>query len=218
MDHENVELLPPALIPISTTQTTMWGQVNNTDEAGTLNPFAISPEEEERRRMVTRHRAWMESVQHEYPNPEIPFRIGVYIRFFNQTSHEDYLEYHKKDFIATIGLCPNWTLVDFYVDYGQSAPNMENAPEWRRLIDDCFDGKVDLIITQKVSNVSRNPAEVTLCARLLAAQKRPIGIYFVNENIFTLASYYMADLHDEDFLPENPPPLPDVDEPRRLYD
>ena len=46
MDHENNELLPPALIPISTTQTTMWGQVNNTDETGSLNPFAISPEEE----------------------------------------------------------------------------------------------------------------------------------------------------------------------------
>ena len=201
MDHENNELLPPALIPISTTQTTMWGQVNNTDETGSLNPFAISPEEEERRRMVTRHRAWMESVQHEYPNPEIPFRIGVYIRFFNQTRYDNYLLFHKQEFIDTIVLCPNWTLVDFYVDEGQTAPYMENAKEWSRLLQDCLDGKIDLIITQKVSNVTRDPNEITLVSRLLATQKNPVGIYFVNEDIFTLASYYQEDMREQKFFP-----------------
>ena len=33
----------------------------------------------------------------------------------------------KQEFIDTIALCPNWTLVDFYVDEGQTAPYMENA-------------------------------------------------------------------------------------------
>ncbi len=54
----------------------------------------------------------------------------------------------------------------FYVDEGQSAPNMETAPEWSRLLCDAMDGKVDLIITQKVSNVSRKMHEVTLCSRI----------------------------------------------------
>ena len=101
----------------------------------------------------------------------------------------------------TIALCPNWTLVDFYVDEGQSAPYMENAPGWCRLLEDCFSGKVDLIVTQKVSNVSRKPQEITFCARVLASQKNPVGIYFISENLFTLASYYQDDLRDAGFLP-----------------
>ena len=67
---------------------------------------------------------------------------------------------------------------------------MENAPEWCRLLDDCFNNKVDLIITHKVSNVSRDADELTFCARLLSARKHPVGMYFIGEDIFTLASYY----------------------------
>ena len=70
-----------------------------------------------------------------------------------------------------------WTLVDFYIDNGSVAPNMESAPEWCRLLDDCFSGKVDLIITQKISNVTRKPQDLSFVSRLLAAQKKPVGIY-----------------------------------------
>ena len=89
----------------------------------------------------------------------------------------------------------------FYVDEGQTAPYMENAREWSRLLQDCLDGKIDLIITQKVSNVTRDPNEITLIARVLATQHTPIGIYFVNEDIFTLASYYQTDMREQKFFP-----------------
>lgn len=79
---------------------------------------------------------------------------------------------------------------------------MENAEDWSRLLDDCMTGKVDLIITQKISNVSKKISEVTWCARLLASLEKPVGIYFVSEDVFTLASYYMQDLRDTVFLPE----------------
>lgn len=163
-------------------------------------------------RRIHEHKAWLQMIRHERPNTERPYRIGVYIRYFNQTKYENYLDYHKKQFADAISLCPKWTLVDFYVDVGASAPRMERAPAWKRLLDDCTEGKVDLIITQKVSNVSKRPFELTFCARLLAALDPPIGIYFVSEDIFTLASYYQEDLRDPFFLP-SPDwlPLPDED-------
>ena len=80
---------------------------------------------------------------------------------------------------------------------------MENAPEWSRLMQDCMDGKVDLIITQKVSNVSKSPVEIAFCSRMLATQPHPIGIYFISEDIFTLASYYLEDLKDPEFFPSD---------------
>lgn len=150
---------------------------------------------------LAEHRAWLKSLHRERPDPEKPYHVGVYIRFFNQTKHADYLEKHKSQFDATLALCPQWDFVDYYIDYGSAAPKMESSPEWGRLLEDCMSGKVDLILTQKVSNVSSNPLEMSLCAQLLAAQTPPIGIYFISEDIFTLASYYLADLRDTAFLP-----------------
>lgn len=158
-------------------------------------------EDDEMAKKIAAHRSWLRSIRHERPSTGTHYKIGIYIRYFNQTKYENYLSYHKKQFRDTVALCPNWELVDFYIDEGASAPNMESASEWSKLIQDCFDKKVDLIITQKVSNVSRKMHEITLLARLLAAQKHPIGIYFISEDIFTLASYYQDDLRDTFFLP-----------------
>ena len=158
-------------------------------------------EDDEMAKKIAAHRSWLRSIRHERPSTGTHYKIGIYIRYFNQTKYENYLSYHKKQFRDTVALCPNWELVDFYIDEGASAPTMESASEWSRLIQDCFDKKVDLIITQKVSNVSRKMHEITLLARLLAAQKHPIGIYFISEDIFTLASYYQDDLRDTFFLP-----------------
>lgn len=163
----------------------------------------IFENEAETSQKLIQHRAWLKSIRHERPAPSHPFKVGIYIRYFNQTKYDNYLAYHKKQFADTIALCPNWKLTGFYVDMGSTAPNMENAPEWSRLVQDCMDQKIDLIITQKVSNISRYPEEVTFCSRVLAALQHPVGIYFISEDIFTLASYYQEDLLDPYFLPEN---------------
>ena len=166
--------------------------------------------------LMLRHRLWMESVQHEYPMPYVSYRIGVYIRYYNQTKHKDYIEKHKQQFIDDIAACPKWTLVDFYIDKGMTAPHMENSKEWCRLLDDCLSGKVDLIVTQKVRNVSSDWEEITFLSRILAAQKKPVGIYFVSEDIYTLASYYLQDLHQGSLLPEDWKVLPEDDLDREL--
>lgn len=91
---------------------------------------------------LAEHRAWLKSIKHERPQPDHPFRVAVYIRYFNQTKYEDYLAAHKKQFLDTIRLCPRWTFAGFYVDEGSTAPHMESAAQWSRLLVDCQDGKV----------------------------------------------------------------------------
>jgi hypothetical protein len=167
---------------------------------GELSPF-VDEKEAARLKLIATHKAWLKKIKKEYPSPYQFFKVGVYIRYFNQTKYENYLDYHKMQFIDLIHKYPNWTLVDFYVDQGQTAPKMESAPEWCRLLEDCFNKKVDLIITHKVSNISRDANELTLCARLLAAQPHPVGMYFIGEDIYTLASYYQQDLRDRQFFP-----------------
>lgn len=164
---------------------------------------------------LANHRLWMNSMPHEYPMPYTPYKIGVYIRYYNQTRYENYLEKHLQQYMDDIALCPQWTLVDFYVDEGQTAPHMEYSKEWCRLLEDCFTGRVDLIVTQKISNVSSDWHEMAFVARMLAAQEHPIGIYFISEDIFTLASYYQSDLRDEGLFPAGWQMLPpdELDEP-----
>lgn len=162
-----------------------------------------------RAKLIARHKMWLDSIQHEYPMPYVPYKIGVYIRYYNQTKYDDYLQKHIQQFTDDISLSPNWTLVDFYIDTGAKAPRMENAKEWCRLLNDCFSGKIDLIVTQKLGNVSSDPDELAFLARILATQKHPIGMYFISEDIFTLASYYRDDLNDRAMIPAGIEPLPD---------
>ena len=65
--------------------------------------FSLSyGEDSERLMKIAEHKMWLESVRKERPNPAKKYRIGVYIRFFNQTKYEDYLDFHKKQFSDTI--------------------------------------------------------------------------------------------------------------------
>lgn len=176
----------------------------------------IFGEDSEKAELLAEHKVWLQTIRKERPLASTPYKIGIYIRYFNQTRYENYLEFHKKGFLDTIALCPKWELIDFYIDEGSSTPNMENAPGWCRLLEDCLNGKVNLIITQKVSNVSKKPQEITILSRLLATQKPPIGIYFISEDIFTLASYYVQDMKDTCFFPEGWEVLPDGEIDRRL--
>lgn len=164
-----------------------------------------------RRKLLVKHQLWLESIQHEYPMPYIPYKIGVYIRYYNQTKYDDYLQKHIQQFTDDISLSPKWTLVDFYIDTGAKAPRMENAKEWCRLVNDCFSGKVDLIVTQKLGNVCSDPDEISFLARIFATQKHPVGMYFISEDIFTLASYYRDDMNDRAMIPAGVEPLPDDD-------
>ena len=54
--------------------------------------------------LVAQHRQWLKTIRHEVPNPKIPFKVAVYIRFFNQTKYrdEEYLERNKEVFRATL--------------------------------------------------------------------------------------------------------------------
>ena len=185
-------------------------------ETESKNVFRRYVKDDPRRKMLARHKLWLETIQHEYPMPYVPYKIGVYIRYYNQTKHDNYIEKHIAQFTDDIALCPNWTLVDFYIDKGMNAPRMENAKEWCRLLNDCLAGKIDLIVTQKVSNVSNDPDELAFLAKLLAKQNHPIGIYFISEDIFTLASYYRADYNDADMLPLGSAALPDDELDRML--
>ena len=126
----------------------------------------LMTDEEKDLARIAKHREWLKNIRHEVPSPAKHYNVGVYIRYYNQTKHGNYIDYHTAQYTDTLALCPNWNFVGFYIDEGAVAPNMESAKEWSRLLQDCMDGKVNLIITQKVSNVSRKDYEIAFVAKI----------------------------------------------------
>ena len=61
--------------------------------------FAMLFEDEsEYARKIAQHKIWLQSIRHERPAVSKPFKVGIYIRYFNQTKYQDYITYHKKQF------------------------------------------------------------------------------------------------------------------------
>lgn len=47
---------------------------------------------------IVEHKAWLKTIRHEQPSPRRHYRVGIYIRYFNQTKHDNYLEYHIRQY------------------------------------------------------------------------------------------------------------------------
>jgi len=56
------------------------------------------------------------------------------------------------------------------------------------MLEDCWAGKIDLIITKNVARFSRNVVDCLGVARDLLRAKHPVGIYFQEQNINTLTN------------------------------
>ena len=71
--------------------------------------------------------------------------------------------------------------------------------------------------SSRTKPVSKKMHEVQFCTRILAALEKPIGIYFVSEDIYSLSSYFLEDLRDLSFFPTHEwQILPDDEQEARL--
>ncbi len=123
----------------------------------------------------------------DFYKSETPKRVAVYARVStddpNQTSSYELQKNHYEDLVNRR---TNWELVDIYADEGISGTSLQHRDSFIRMINDCNDGKIDLIVTKSVSRFARNIIDCIGYVRQLKAAEPPIGIFFETENIFTL--------------------------------
>ena len=94
-----------------------------TQEQAEESPFApLLQLTDPQKGQLAQRRQRMEPARREIPSPAHPFHVAVYIRYFNQTRYENYLELHKKAFADSMARCPNWDFVVFYIDEGPPRP------------------------------------------------------------------------------------------------
>ena len=114
-------------------------------------------------------------------------RVGAYCRV--STDSEEQLTSYKnqmKVYTDMITQKKEWCFAGLYADEGISGTIANKRPEFKRMIKDCLDGKIDYIITKSVSRFARNTVDCLEYVRMLKA--RGIGIYFEEQNIDTLKS------------------------------
>ena len=117
-------------------------------------------------------------------------RVAVYARVStddpNQTSSYELQKNHYTDMIKRY---PNWSLVDIYADEGISGTSLQHRDSFMRMMNDCNNGKIDLIVTKSVSRFARNIVDCIDYVRKLKNMNPPISIFFESENLHTLDSH-----------------------------
>ena len=97
-----------------------------------------------------------------------------------KNSYESQLKYYK----AKINANPLWDFIDVYADEAISGTLDYKRDDFMRMIADCLEGKIDLILTKSVSRFARNTVDSLKYIRKL--KERNIGVYFEEEGINTL--------------------------------
>ena len=116
-------------------------------------------------------------------------RVAAYARVstidINQTTSYELQKNHYTDFIQNH---EGWILVNIYADEGISGTSLNHRDAFVRMIKDCKQGKIDLIVTKSVSRFARNTLDCLEYVRELKNLPSPVGIFFETENIYTLDS------------------------------
>lgn len=92
-------------------------------------------------------------------------------------------EIQKSYFTELLSSSPDEELVKVYADEG-SGRSTQGRPEFRQMIQDCMDGKIDIIYTKSISRFSRNMLDCVTVVRQL--KELGIPVIFEKEGINTM--------------------------------
>ncbi len=99
------------------------------------------------------------------------------------TSYDLQVEHYQN----LAGEHPNWDLQKVYADRGISGTSLKNREQFNEMLEACWAGKYNLIVTKSVSRFARNLVDCISLVRKLKAHNPPIGVFFETDNLFTLS-------------------------------
>lgn len=112
-------------------------------------------------------------------------RVAAYCRV--STDSEDQLQsYHSqvKYYTELINENSDWTMAGVYADEAITGTQIDKRLDFQRLINDCMNGDIDMIITKSISRFARNTLDTLKYVRRL--KEINVAVFFEEENINTL--------------------------------
>ncbi|MGI6665771.1 MAG: recombinase family protein [Christensenellaceae bacterium] len=112
-------------------------------------------------------------------------RVAAYCRVSTETEEQNssyevqvahYTEFIKKN--------TEWEFAGIFADDGISGTNTKKREKFNRMIAECMDGNIDMVITKSISRFARNTLDCLQYIRQL--KDKNISVYFEKENINTM--------------------------------
>ena len=112
-------------------------------------------------------------------------RVAAYCRVSTETEEQN-LSYEVQVAHYTDHIKKNaeWEFAGIFADDGISGTNTKKREEFNRMIDECMEGNIDLIITKSISRFARNTLDCLKYIRQL--KEKNISVFFEKENINTM--------------------------------
>lgn len=112
-------------------------------------------------------------------------KVAAYCRVSTETeeqatSYEMQVEHYTNYITGN----PEWELAGIYADDGISGTNTKKRDEFNRMIEDCMNGAIEMIITKSISRFARNTLDCLQYIRKL--KEKNIAVFFEKENINTM--------------------------------
>ena len=112
-------------------------------------------------------------------------RVAAYCRV--STDDEDQIKSYNSMVTHYTELIQNnkdWIFSGIYADKAITGTKVDKRDEFQRLIQDCMDGKIDMVIAKSLPRFARNTLDTLKYVRML--KERNIAVYFEVEKINTL--------------------------------
>ena len=112
-------------------------------------------------------------------------RVAAYCRV--STDSEDQLNSYKSQvayYTELIKGNSDWFLAGIYADEAITGTQVTKREDFQRLINDCMNGDIDMIVTKSISRFARNTLDTLKYVRML--KEKGIAVFFEEENINTL--------------------------------
>ena len=114
-------------------------------------------------------------------------RVAAYCRVSTEEEEQQgSFETQKLYYTEKINSTSEWELAGIYADDGITGTNTKKREEFNRMIQDCMDGNIDMIITKSISRFARNTLDCLKYIREL--KEKNIPVFFEKENINTMDS------------------------------
>lgn len=114
-------------------------------------------------------------------------RVAAYARVSTHDEVQlDSLSAQRSHYETLIKGKSEWIYAGVYYDEGITGTSYAHREAFQRMISDCEQGKIDMIITKSISRFARNTVDTIEIIRRLKSIN--VGVFFEKENIWTLDS------------------------------
>ena len=112
-------------------------------------------------------------------------RVAAYCRVSTDDAEQlSSYQSQKQHYQQMIDNNKEWVLVEIYADEAITGTSVKKRDGFQKMINDCMNGDIDMIITKSISRFARNTLDTLQYVRML--KEKNIAVFFEKENLNTL--------------------------------